>query len=115
MLIRVTTRVSNTDFSINREPVNLKIVGFNCLKHRLTQHLSISCVIFSTAVLTRHQTQVSHSSKFLGEELVYVRCNDDTSDTFAAVCDRPCANGGTCVKPNRCRCPHSYRPPFCES
>ncbi|KAK6481044.1 epidermal growth factor-like protein 7 [Huso huso] len=31
-----------------------------------------------------------------------------------AVCAKPCANGGTCVKPNRCACPPGWTGSYCR-
>jgi len=34
---------------------------------------------------------------------------------ISAICQRPCANGGKCAKPNKCRCKYGYKGAFCET
>lgn len=34
---------------------------------------------------------------------------------FSAVCVQPCRNGGKCVKPGVCTCPHGYNGTYCET
>ena len=30
-----------------------------------------------------------------------------------AICKVPCQNGGTCAKPNQCKCPYGYKATTC--
>ncbi|XP_053329282.1 epidermal growth factor-like protein 8 [Spea bombifrons] len=43
------------------------------------------------------------------------RKKEPTSDTCEeAVCHKPCQNGGTCIKPNMCRCPAGWGGRYCH-
>ncbi|XP_047426378.1 epidermal growth factor-like protein 7 [Mugil cephalus] len=80
-----------------------------CQGHRL-------CSTYKTtySVVYRQVSRVVSSAHFYPECCPGWR-RFHSHDCNQAVCGRPCANGGTCSRPNQCACPLGWTGPQCQT